>query len=50
MTALSKMAKNTIYGSRVGVRADFQDFVIVDKFRRFHRMPHHGLGAFTASS
>src|SRR5262245_55770468 len=36
MIALSKIAKNALYRSRVGVRADFQDFVTVDEVRGFH--------------
>ncbi len=38
MVALRKITKHPIYRSRVGVRADFQDFVIVDERRGFHQM------------
>jgi hypothetical protein len=39
MISLGKIAKYTIYRFRVGVRADFQDFVKVNEFRAFHHMP-----------
>jgi hypothetical protein len=42
MVKLSEIAKHPLYRSRVGVRADFQDFVVVDEVRRFHRMPPCG--------
>src|SRR5262249_43432100 len=41
MIEFSKIAKNAFYRSRVGVRADFQDFVIVDEVRGFHHMSPH---------
>ena len=50
MVALSKITKHPLYRSRVGVRADFQYFVIVDELRGFHHMPPYGplwyFGAF----
>jgi hypothetical protein len=42
MAALSKITKHPIYRSRVGVRAHFQNFVIVDELRGFHHMPPFG--------
>src|ERR1700688_1527541 len=38
MVALSKMTKYPFYRFRVGVRADFQDFVIVGEHRDFHNI------------
>jgi hypothetical protein len=42
MVALSKITKHPLYRSRIGIRADFQDFVIVDELRDFHHMPPFG--------
>ena len=36
MIALSKVTKNPVYRFRVGVRADFEDFVIVRERKSFH--------------
>ena len=40
MIALSKMTKYPVYRFRVGVRADFQNFVIVGERRGFHSIVH----------
>src|ERR1700691_5010453 len=46
MVTLGKVAKHPLYRFRVGVRTDFQDFVVVDEVRGFHHMlpsgPSHG--------
>src|SRR6266446_10789832 len=38
MVAQSKITKYPLYCIRVGVRADFQDFVMVGEHRGFHNM------------
>ena len=38
MVALSKITKYPVYRFRVGVRADFQDFIIVDETKGLHNV------------
>jgi hypothetical protein len=39
MVARSKITKYPLYRFRVGVRTDFQDFVMIGEHGRFHNMP-----------
>jgi hypothetical protein len=39
MVALDKIWKHPLDRARMSVRADFQDFVVVDELRDFHHIP-----------
>lgn len=39
MVALSMITKHPLDRTRIGVRANIQDFIVVDEFRGFHHIP-----------
>src|SRR5580765_7264561 len=43
MVTLCKITKHPFQRSRIGIRANFQDFVVVDEFKCFHYAPPSGL-------